>query len=92
MHDIVIVHTKKDLLDIGSVSVYSFGGLSLFSSISFFFLFCLHRTEYIGTKNESNQINKEVLKKKPTHTTATQTHTHGYQRFKKVNWDYRGFL
>lgn len=63
MHDIVIVHTKKDLLDIGSVSVYSFGGLFLFSSIFFyflFFLFCLHRTEYIGTKNESNLINKEV--------------------------------
>lgn len=39
MHDIVIVHTKKDLLDIGSVSVYSFGGLSLFSSIFFFFSF-----------------------------------------------------
>lgn len=56
MHDIVIVHTKKDLLDIGSVSVYSFPIFFYF----LFFLFCLHRTEYIGTKNESNLINKEV--------------------------------
>lgn len=52
MHDIVIVHTKNDLLDIGSFSVYSFGGVPYFVFV-FFSSVYIESNNYLGTKNES---------------------------------------